>query len=1375
MNRFNIKRLPVQYRAFILVALVLFYLVLTFLTYFNIRSKIDEKKNILEQQYLKKTNNLLTIQRNVNDFTIFSQISFQRLEDYITIQNTFIQIFDSVAYICKEYSKLIENFDENESFNQLLDNIDKYKNVIYEILYEYRKEEKDLKVLSRLFNKELDIYRKIILSISNLKEINQSIFVDSLVTIEGSIRQFYILSILFFVIFISIFVFLVVYLFSDDFLSTQKLYDYLSQLSKGKKIELSTLEIKENLPYIKYLDSLNNIYENISNFVNSLLEKKYQPIEDKENPLYNTLNKLVYQLIESEKELEKRKIEEKQKEWANEGKNLFSDILRRYSNDIYRLSDELIMNIVKYLDVALGGVYILRESREQKTQYLELIASYAYDRKKYLTKIVELGEGLVGTVAMDKAPIYLTQVPEDYIEIQSGLGDSKPNNLLIVPLLTDSGLQGVLELASFRILEKYEIEFLEEIARNIASSIESVKINTITVELLKETQKKSEELAENEKRLQETMKEVTKAHEIARRNEIELRGILSGVDQTLMRAEYLPDGTFLNSNLVHRRVLGYDIEQMRGKNILEFIQEEERENFLKIWNIVVSGRPYSITVKRKNKQTNQDVWLLNQYTPIKDENGNVIKILYLAIDITEQKEAELKAQILLDESKKIQAELQGILTGVDNTVLRAEYTPEGNLINSNVLHQTILGYDLKDMIGKNILEFVVKDEQEAFKKMWDEIVAGKYKQITVKRFNKQTGKEIWLLNHYSPIKDLNGKVVKVLYLAIDITEQKIAEEKINALLKQSQSREVLLKGFQNAIDRVLIRAEYYLDGTFIDANDNHVETFGYIKEEMVGKNILEFIPESQQAEFMKNWNRLKRGKPLQMEVVRYNKKTGKEIYLINHYVPIMNENEDIVRILYLAIDITEQKLAEKRAQELLKEQKEQQILLESLKYAIDQTLLRADYLPDGTLIDSNLKHQQILGYNIDEFRGKSILEFIEEDARKDFIQNVWSKVSEGNSLQLTVKRINKQTGQIIWLLNQYTPIFDAEGNLIEILYLSLDITEQKEAEEKTKELLSQTLQKEARLNALVNSIDKKFLRAEYDVDGKFIDSNTIHQEILGYQKEDMIGKSIFEFIPEEEKENFEKIWANITQGNSQELIVKRFNKTTGTEIWLFNIYSPIFDEQGNVSTILYIAIDITEQKLTEQLIEQLMIEAQQSNIVARALIAAFDKILIRAEYLPDGSFVDSNLLHQKIFGYEKEQFIGKTILDFIPESQREDFLNNIWKKVISGENVQVEVERFNQQTGQRIWLLNNYIPILDIEGNVEKILYFAWDLTEQKLFQKDLESLQENMRLNMEDLLAMYSELEQRYNSLINDQQRLMQQFDTEVDKLYDQWLKDFE
>jgi len=436
-------------------------------------------------------------------------------------------------------------------------------------------------------------------------------------------------------------------------------------------------------------------------------------------------------------------------------------------------------------------------------------------------------------------------------------------------------------------------------------------------------------------------------------------------------------------------------------------------------------------------------------------------------------------------------------------------------------------------------------------------------------------------------------------------------------------------------------------------------------------------------------------------------------------------------------------------------------------------LMRAQYTVEGIFIDANDIHVQTMGYDKQQMIGKNILEFIPEE-EKDYFEYVWNNVVNGESEQTTVKRNNKSTGEELWLLNQYTPVKNEEGQTTRVLYLAIDITEQKQAEQMAADLLIESQKQEFQLSAIITSLDQTLMRARYDKDGIFIDSNEIHRGVMGYQKGDMDGKNILEFIPENEKEEFNQMWQELLQGTPKNITVHRYNKSTGDDIWLLNEYTPILGAKKQVEEILYLGIDITEQKKLEQQTAELLTQSQNKEKSLEGLLHGVDETVMRAEYTPEGELTYANEKHIKTMGYNYQEMLGKNILEFITEEEKETF-TQLWNKVKSGEHEKITVKRQNKETGAEIWLLNQYTPILDINNKVEKILYFAIDISEQKRLEQELLVQERIMNQNMEELYEGFEKLEQENERLSELENEITEKFDNKNDKLYNDWLNSFE
>jgi len=241
----------------------------------------------------------------------------------------------------------------------------------------------------------------------------------------------------------------------------------------------------------------------------------YKPLSNQDvlgNALINMRNNLA-QVAE----------EDKKRNWATEGLARFGEILRTNNNDIQKLSDEIIANLVKYLKANQGALYIIEDSiDEHEEAVMSMVACYAWDKKKFLNHKIHKGEGLAGQVWQEGESIYLTEVPSNYIKITSGLGDANPTSVMIVPLKVNDQIFGVVEIAAFTLFQKFEIEFVEKIAESIASTVSSVKINARTQRLLAESQEMTEEMRAQEEEMRQNMEELQATQEEMQRKEREL-------------------------------------------------------------------------------------------------------------------------------------------------------------------------------------------------------------------------------------------------------------------------------------------------------------------------------------------------------------------------------------------------------------------------------------------------------------------------------------------------------------------------------------------------------------------------------------------------------------------------------------------------------------------------------------------------------------------------------------------------------------------------------------------------------------------------------------------------------------------------------------
>lgn len=224
------------------------------------------------------------------------------------------------------------------------------------------------------------------------------------------------------------------------------------------------------------------------------LKEKYSDIEEVRSQLKNY-----------RKKVEHAAIVEQQQNWQTNGIAHFSDLLKD-DEDFEKLSIDLVTEMVRYMNANQGGFFIFRDEEGEK--YMELLACYAYERKKFLEKKVKLDVGLMAESYRTGKLIYKTNVPDGYVTITSGLGEATPGALVIVPLIFKGKVEGVFEMASYSKFETHELEFLTRIGQNIAATIRNKRLNEHSKELLQETRSYSEVMKRKEKEMEENLKEL---------------------------------------------------------------------------------------------------------------------------------------------------------------------------------------------------------------------------------------------------------------------------------------------------------------------------------------------------------------------------------------------------------------------------------------------------------------------------------------------------------------------------------------------------------------------------------------------------------------------------------------------------------------------------------------------------------------------------------------------------------------------------------------------------------------------------------------------------------------------------------------------------
>jgi methyl-accepting chemotaxis protein len=272
---------------------------------------------------------------------------------------------------------------------------------------------------------------------------------------------------------------------------------------------------------------------------------------------------------------EEKRIEEEKRSWANEGLAKLNEILRK-QDDVAELSFQILSYLVNYMNANQGGIFITN-SEDPNNIILELQSFYAFNRRKYIKKTFELGEGLVGNCAIEKKRVHLTEIPDNYIQITSGLGGSNPKSLVLIPMKLEEEVLGVIEIASFNNFENYQIDFLEQASLSIASSLNMAATNKRTAELLEKTQQQAEEMAAQEEEMRQNMEELQATQEESTRRNMEMEKLLEETQSQKDEMEKIITQSQKQAEEIEMQVVEFEEREIVWQTKLESANEKIKE------------------------------------------------------------------------------------------------------------------------------------------------------------------------------------------------------------------------------------------------------------------------------------------------------------------------------------------------------------------------------------------------------------------------------------------------------------------------------------------------------------------------------------------------------------------------------------------------------------------------------------------------------------------------------------------------------------------------------------------------------------------------------------------------------------------------------
>jgi len=398
--------------------------------------------------------------------------------------------------------------------------------------------------------------------------------------------------------------------------------------------------------------------------------------------------------------------------------------LREYQT-IELLSEKIIAFITEKTNAVQGSFYVVEEDEITQESTIEIRATYAYHKRKYLKKSFRFAEGLVGQAAIEQDIILRTEIPDNYMTISSGLlGEQKPKALLIVPLITDEKVYGVMEFAGLSRFTDTEVNFVREISIIIARTIFNIKVNDRTISLLQESQQMSEELQLQQEVLRQNAEEMESTQEELRKSNARLEEQILEVNRTQKRMQVLLENaseviTIYEKNGKVRyispsieSILGYEQSELIGTNDVENVQQASKEVFRQLFENLLEHPDENITIQYEYRKKNGDaVWL--EATGTNRLSDPAIRgIVINSRDITERRRAE--------QESRMRGQMQALSENSPDLIMRIN--PEGKIFYINPTIKNLTGLEPstltnKMMRGSELPSAIVKRIEEITEKV----------------------------------------------------------------------------------------------------------------------------------------------------------------------------------------------------------------------------------------------------------------------------------------------------------------------------------------------------------------------------------------------------------------------------------------------------------------------------------------------------------------------------------------------------------------------------------------------------------------------------------------------------------------------------------
>jgi PAS domain S-box-containing protein len=497
-------------------------------------------------------------------------------------------------------------------------------------------------------------------------------------------------------------------------------------------------------------------------------------------------------LIENEKR-------DTERNWIVRGVAGISEVLRMHDS-IDSMGDDVIKFILDKIDAIQGAFYIVNDD-DRDNKLIEMRASYAYGRKKYLKKSFRFAEGLVGQAVAEQDTILRTEIPDDYVTLTSGLlGDQRPTAILIVPLITNEEVYGVLEFAGLKRFTSAQVNFVKELSVILARTVFNIKVNERTRMLLEESQQMSQELQEKGEVLRQNAEEMQATSEELERSNKKLEEQIEEVNRTQKRMQLLLENAsevitiYENDETIRyispsvSTILGYDQAELIGTSDIEHVHPDHREVLKDFFN-KLRENPKERAMVQYEYLTSKGTYIWIETTGTNAMSNPAIHGFILnSRDITERRRAE--------QETRMRSKMQALSENSPDLITRLENEAISYI---NPVIESYTGKKPSLFLNRKVTESEIDTKiVDGWLRILEEVQNSNKTVATEMDFPSELGQRVMQVNAI-PEFDENSVLESVLVVSHDITERKMIELEIQNKNKKITESINYAKRIQTAI------------------------------------------------------------------------------------------------------------------------------------------------------------------------------------------------------------------------------------------------------------------------------------------------------------------------------------------------------------------------------------------------------------------------------------------------------------------------------------------------------------------------------------------------------------------------------------------------